>query len=107
MPRPKRPKRPRTARREQARTGEKLGAARNRLLDLEPGGTPVRPLEVTSAAVIEPKATSTPCPHCEKPFRVRSHEARNVEQGRLREVELECTSCGFRRSLWFRIFEPS
>lgn len=94
-------------RREGERTSDKLAAARDRLLDLEPGGTPARPLEVATAAVIEPKAKSTVCPRCGASFRVLSHEVRNDAHGRLREIGVECASCGFRRSLWFRIAEPS
>jgi hypothetical protein len=107
MARAKRTKRPRALRREGERSSEKLTLARDRLLDLGPGGAPARPLEVATAAVIEPKAKSTPCPRCEASLRVRSHEARTEAQGRLREVGLECASCGFRRSLWFRIVESS
>ncbi len=81
--------------------------ARSRLLDLEPGGTPARALEVPTPAVIEPKARSLICPRCDEPFELDSHEARADEHGRLREARLKCRHCGLGRSLWFRIIAPS
>jgi hypothetical protein len=84
---------------------EPLARARAKLLELEPGGTPARPLEVATAAVIEPKAESLPCPRCSGRFAVTEHEAHTRE--RLREVKVACRHCGERRSLWFRISAPS
>ncbi len=86
---------------------EKLVRAKNALLDLEPGGRPNHPLEVATAAVIEPKAKSVVCPRCDEPFDIESHEAHTTEQGRLREVKLRCRTCSGTRSLWFRIGAPS
>ena len=82
-----------------------LVEARRRLLDLASGGSPARPLEVGTAAVVEPKATSTPCPRCSGAFGVLVHSAHLGS--RLREVQLGCRHCGERRTVWFRINAPS
>jgi hypothetical protein len=86
---------------------EKLVHAKNKLLDLEPGGSERRPIEVMTPAVIEPRAKSVRCPRCDEPFEVESHEAHAGEVGRLREVKLRCRSCALGRSLWFHVAEPS
>jgi hypothetical protein len=78
-----------------------------KLMDLEPGGSPERPLDVATAALVEPKARSVPCPRCEDPFDVEAHEAHTDTHGRLREAKLRCRTCGLTRSLWFRIVAPS
>jgi hypothetical protein len=105
--RPKRAARPRTLERQRRAASEKLLQSKRKLLELEPGGSRERPLEVTSAAIIEPKAKSTRCPRCDAAFDVEAHEARADVHGRLREVKLACRACGERRSLWFRISAPS
>lgn len=76
-------------------------------MDLEPGGSPERPLDVATAALVEPKARSVACPRCETPFDVASHEAHNDTHGRLREVRLTCRTCALERTQWFRIVPPS
>jgi len=85
---------------------EPLARARAQLFELEPGGAPERPLDVTTAAVIEPKAESLPCPRCNGHFEVKEHEA-HLGPARLRELKVACRFCGDRRSLWFRINPPS
>jgi hypothetical protein len=84
---------------------EALAKARQRLLELSPGGSRAYPLNVASAAVIEPKAESTLCPRCSDRFEVEGHEA-PFGQG-VREVKVHCRFCDERRSLWFRINAPS
>lgn len=101
--RQKRPPRPRTLERKQRVLSEKLAEARRKLLDLEPGGTPARPVEVGTPAVIEPMATSIHCPACDEPFEVESHDAHADGHTRLREAHVRCRACGERRSLWFRV----
>jgi hypothetical protein len=86
---------------------EKLVRARVKLMDLEPGGAPERPIDVMTAALVEPKARSIPCPRCNEPFGVEAHEAHADDHGRLREVVLRCRNCGMTRSSWFRIVPPS
>ncbi len=107
MARPKRPVRGRTALRRARTENEKLVRARDKLIDLAPGGTPARPIDVPTSAVVEPKASAVMCPRCDEPFFVESHEAVTTEHGRLREAKLRCKTCGRERSLWFRVVAPS
>ena len=107
MSRAKRSPRVRTLQREASRADAKLVRAKDRLIDLEPGGTEPHPLDVSTAALIEPKAKSVLCPRCDLPFSLVSHEAHSDGRGRLRETKLRCRQCGFARSLWFRIVAPS
>lgn len=101
--------RPRTERREAERELGKLHAARERLFELQSGGSPERPLRVVSAAVIETQAESTPCPRCDGKLELVEHTAVTLPTSgassptRLREVRLRCRQCGTLRSLWFRI----
>jgi hypothetical protein len=97
--------RPRTKLRETARAADKLRAARERLFELELGGSSERPLSVSSAAVVETHAESVPCPRCEGRHDVSEHVAVTVHGVRLREARLRCRQCGTTRSLWFRITE--
>lgn len=107
MAKPKRASRARTVARRLRLADDKLVRARMKLMDLEPGGTPERPMDVSTAALVEPKARSIPCPRCEEPFGVESHEAHAGGHGRLREVALECRNCGTTRKAWFRIVEAN
>ena len=43
---------------------------RELLLELSPGGSRERPIEVASAAVIEPRVANLACPHCGGTYRV-------------------------------------
>ena len=97
----------RTVRREQARALARLQADRERLFTLEQGGAPGRPLDASSAAVIEAHATSVPCPLCESVQEVVEHSALVHHGVGLREVKLRCRQCGSKRSLWFKIVGPS
>jgi hypothetical protein len=96
-------KRPRTARRSQERADLKLAAQREKLFLLEPGGTPQRPLEITSPSLVESHARSLTCPRCDGPHEVDEHLAVTLDGVRLREAKLRCRQCGSRRSLWFRV----
>jgi hypothetical protein len=94
-------KRPeRTARRAAERDARKLVRDREKLAELSPGGARERPIEVASAAVIEGRARSLPCPQCAGPYDLRDH--RSAGPG-LRCVDVVCRQCGAPRSLWFRI----
>lgn len=95
--------RSRTKLRENARTVTKLQSARQRLFELEVGGSPERPLPVLSAAVVEAHAESVPCPRCDGKQEVVEHVAVTISGIRLREARLRCRQCGMTRSLWFRI----
>jgi len=107
MARPKRPTRARTLKRKARLASDKLARARDRLLDLAPGGSEERPLDIATASLVEPKAEAVACPRCETPFSVEAHEAVTTAHGRLREVTAHCKACDFRRRLWFRIVAPS
>ena len=78
-------------------------AARERLFQLETGGSPERPLPVVSATVVEAHAESVPCPRCGGKHDLVEHVAVTVLRVRLREARLRCRQCGTTRSLWFRI----
>jgi hypothetical protein len=105
--RPKRTPRARTLERIKRAADDKLARAKRKLLELEPGGSEAHPLEVATAAVVEPKAKGVLCPRCDEAFQVENHVAHGEERGRLREVLLECRLCGEHRSMWFRIVAPS
>jgi hypothetical protein len=103
-------KRPRTERREAVRDAEKLARVRLKLAALEPGGAPDRPIEVTSASIIEPHASSMVCAACGNlGVRVEEHVAKTVEGAsgeparRLRVVHVTCQRCGTRREVYYRI----
>lgn len=74
--------------------------AREMLAALEPGGSPARPIEVSSASVIEARATTIPCPRCGGFYRVHEH-TRPVPK--LRKVDVACRHCSTPRTLWFTI----
>jgi len=94
-------KRPeRTARRAEERDARKRVRDREKLAALSPGGAREHPIEVASAAVIDGRAGSLPCPQCGGPYRIRDH--RSAGPG-LRCVDVTCRQCGAPRTLWFRI----
>ena len=66
-----------------------------------PGGNPSHPIEVASAAVVEPRATSLPCPRCSSPAHVGAHEVEMHDGRRLRVTRMRCGTCGHRRPLYF------
>jgi ribosomal protein L37E len=97
-------KRARTARREAARDAEKIARSRMKLAALEAGGGPDRPIEVTSASIVEPHASSMPCAACGAPnVRVEEHVAVTMDERRLRVTHVICQRCGARREVFFRI----
>jgi hypothetical protein len=107
MAKRKTPERARSTRRAQERAAGKLARQRERLFELEAGGKPQRPIDVESASVVEPRASSIACPRCESPFRIEAHLAPSSEGMRLREVRVQCPRCAARRSIWFRLVGPS
>lgn len=103
-------KRARAERRQAERDAAKLARTRIKLAALEAGGGVDRPIEVTSASIIEPHASSMPCAACgAQGLRVDEHAALTVvvEGGeaarRLRVVHVHCPRCGTRRDVFFRI----
>jgi hypothetical protein len=102
-------KRPRTEKRDAARAAEKLAQAREKLAKLEPGGAPDRPIDVSTASVIEPQARALACLRCGDlgGTRIVEHEAREIDGRRLRVVRLACPRCGAVRAIYFRIAESN
>jgi hypothetical protein len=98
-------KRARTDRRESERDAAKLARSRMKLAALEAGGAHDRPIEVASASIIEPHASSMPCAACgAEGLRVDEHVAVTLEDSRrLRIVHVHCRRCGTRREVYFRI----
>lgn len=76
---------------------------RERLAAQLPGGSPEYPIEVASAAVVEIRARSIPCPQCGGQLVLEDHTAEQHEGERLRMVSGRCRQCGAPRSLWFRL----
>ena len=103
MKRKPRPARERTQRRADERATRTLADDRERLFQLEAGGSPERPIEVGSASVVEAHALSVRCPRCDGAHEIREHLAITLRGVRLREVRLACRQCGSRRSLYFRL----
>lgn len=99
----KRPIRTRTLRRNLERSADRLAQARRKLVLLEDGGTPERPIAVESAAVVEARAESVPCPDCGSALRTIEHNVIEHEGQLLRAVKLECRSCGAPLEQFFRI----
>jgi len=106
MTKKKRPPRTRTLRRTLERGQEKLAGARRKLLVLERGGAPERPLEVDSAAVVEPRAESFRCPDCDGPLRCEEQTVSQRDGHLVRAVDLVCRDCGSPLTLYFRVVEP-
>lgn len=98
-----RPTRPRTNQRAAKRGEDKLFVLREKLAQLEPGGSEENPITVSSASVIEPRAESLPCLRCEENVRVDSHETRPARGGHVRVLELACKACGEERTVFFRV----
>ncbi|MBA3453111.1 MAG: hypothetical protein H0T42_08460 [Deltaproteobacteria bacterium] len=73
---------------------------RERLAALLPGGSRERPIIVSSAAVIEPRAVRTPCLHCGGEYRIHEHER---AASSVRRVDVGCRQCSAPRSIWFRL----
>jgi hypothetical protein len=94
---------PRAARRAQSRTDAKLLRDLERLAQLQPGGSPAHPLELSSASQVEVRARATPCPLCEGPLRLEEHAAEVHGAARLRVARMVCGRCGARRTLYFRL----
>ena len=95
--------RTRVKRREVERELGKLVRERERLREAAPGGSPARPIEVTSPAVIEPSARSTPCHQCGGELAIDEHAVEAHGGERLRVVRAACRRCHTRREIWFRL----
>lgn len=100
------PRKPRAQRRAEGRRDAKAVKDRERLAPLEPGGTPERPIEVTTAALVEPKARSLPCPVCHESVRVADHTAETIAGDPLRLAHVACPMCGHARIVYFVVRPP-
>jgi len=94
--------RPRRKRREQERALRKEVRRTEALAGELPGGAPDRPIDVTSASVVDGKARATPCIHCGGELDLRGDRATSTARGVLREIALICRRCHAPRTLWFR-----
>jgi hypothetical protein len=97
------PKSARNERRERERQMAKLVRDREKLARLSPGGAADRPIEVSSASVIEVQARSLPCPLCGGETRVDEHSAQSIGGEMLRVLKVHCHQCGVSRELFFRL----
>lgn len=99
----------RTERRARERAAGKLARQRQLLARLEAGGSPERPLELASAAQVEPRAENEPCLVCDGAVRTVEHRAETVDGRRLRVALVRCPKCGAERTLYFRLLrtDPS
>jgi hypothetical protein len=93
----------RTARRAQDRARGKLVQDIERLFRLGPGGSPERPIPITSPAEVEVQARGLPCPLCDGELRTVEHTAETVGTARLRVAKVVCGACGAGRSIYFQL----
>jgi hypothetical protein len=99
-------KRERTARRLSDRGMRKLVRDREKLAKLEAGGSPGRPIEVPTSAVIEGRARSVQCVQCEGQLDVVEMSATTWEGEPRRIAHVRCRLCKTPRDLWYRITAP-
>jgi hypothetical protein len=76
---------------------------RARLVALEAGGAPERPLEVVSASLVEPTALAVRCALCDGALRLDEHVALTRDGVALRLAHVRCGRCGAPREVWLRI----
>jgi len=93
-------RRKRTEQRERARAMRRLVRDREKLAALSVGGSEDRPIQVTSASVVEVRVRHLSCPQCDGEYKVKEH--RSPASG-IRSVDVTCQMCGVSRTLWFRI----
>jgi hypothetical protein len=100
------PRRSRAQRRAEGRRDAKVVRDRVRLATLEPGGAAERPIEIVTAALVEPKARAIPCPVCGGSVRVEDHAARTIRGAPLRLAHVTCPGCGLTRVVYFVVRPP-
>jgi hypothetical protein len=93
-------RRKRTEQRERARAMRRLVRDREKLAALSIGGSEERPIQVTSAAVVEVRVRHLTCPQCDGEYKIKEHRA---PVSGIRSVDVTCQICGVSRTLWFRI----
>ncbi len=94
------------ARRKVEQRKRKIAADRDRLFALTPGGSRACPLAVSTAAIVESRASKVLCPQCEGTLIIDEHSAEQVAGASLRLVRAHCRLCSAKRLLWFRIDAP-
>jgi len=94
------PPRPRTQRRFEERVARGLVRERERLWEMEPGGSAERPIDVSSSSVIDPKWRGMPCPQCDGTLILVDEHAEDASH---RSVDVKCQTCGTPRTIYFRI----
>lgn len=99
----KKPKRARSARREADRDVVKLRSAIEKSYALEAGGSRERPIELASAAQVEPDAESRACPYCAGGMWAQGHDVVEHAGARLRVARLVCKSCHTRWDRFYRL----
>lgn len=70
-----------------------------------PGASPGSPLEVFSAAAVEPRVEALPCPRCGGRCHVIEHAVHHTGEARLRRVTTRCGGCGDQRDVFLRLRE--
>ena len=90
-------------RRALVRKHDRLARDLDRLARLEAGGSPDRPLEVVSPALVEVHVRGAPCPICAGELRLEEHLAETVGGVRMRVARVACATCGARRALYFKV----
>ena len=94
-------KRPeRTERRARERELRRLVRDRERLAELEPGGSAERPIDIASPAVIEGRVGSLRCPQCDGNYAIDDHQSASPG---VRVVSVTCRMCRTSRQYWFRL----
>lgn len=93
----------RAERRAAERAQAKLARARERLADLEAGGSAARPIEVESASQVEIDARSRPCTRCSAEVQVLEHTAETIDGARLRLARVRCPRCATERVYHYRL----
>ncbi len=93
----------RSERRERDRAQAKLAKDLERLWKLGPGGSPERPIAITSPSEVEVLAKSTRCPICQGELRVEEHAAETLGSVRLRVARVVCVLCRAPRSIYFQL----
>jgi hypothetical protein len=99
--------RPRSLRRAAAQSSRRALDRLEQLAAQLPGGSPERPLRVTSASVIEVRARAARCLACDGELELHAHVVDDTGGANDRRVELACRSCRVQRWLWFRIEPPA
>jgi hypothetical protein len=95
--------RKRTQARAEARIAEKQRNERRKLVLLQPGGAPDRPIAVSTASLVENTASALGCGVCGGALRLGSHEAKLAGASLLRVVTLRCAACSEVRIVYMRI----